>query len=138
MNIDLTAGIFPREGQVRKIGTVNSENNGLSLSNVKTQIPNDNGAICSTRDRYFIMAICGASSMSGRRRVVWALISVGFVVAAVAGYFAYRLPRTPWDSILAKIGHSHPNNIKGILAKANYFYWLHNFPKSTPLYQRAE
>lgn len=76
--------------------------------------------------------------MSGRRRVVWALTIVGLVVAAVAVYFAYRSPRTPWDSILAKVGHSHPKSIKGLLAKANYFYWLHNLPRSTPLYQRAE
>lgn len=77
--------------------------------------------------------------MSGRRRVVVSsLFVVGLVVAAVLVYFAYRAPRTPWDSILAKIGHSHPNNIKGLLAKANYFYWLHNLPKSTPLYERAE
>jgi CHAT domain-containing protein len=76
--------------------------------------------------------------MSGRRRVVWALIVLGLVVAAVVLYFAYRSPRTPWDSVLAKISHSHSNNIKGLIAKANYFYWLHNLPKSTPLYQRAE
>jgi hypothetical protein len=30
------------------------------------------------------------------------------------------------------------NDLDGILAKANYFYWLHNLPKSTPLYDRAE
>lgn len=79
----------------------------------------------------------GAPSMVGRRRVVWALVFVGFAVGAVALYFAYRSTRTPWDSILAKVGRSQPNNVKGLLAKANYFYWLHNLPKSTPLYQRA-
>lgn len=31
-----------------------------------------------------------------------------------------------------------PNDPKQVLAKANYFYWLHNLPKSTPLYERAE
>jgi hypothetical protein len=80
----------------------------------------------------------GAPSMSGRRRVVWTLIVVGLVVAAVGVYFAHRSPRTPWDAILAKLGHSHPNDIKGLIARANYFYWLHNLPKSTPLYERAE
>lgn len=78
--------------------------------------------------------------MFGRRRRVW-WISIGVLaVLAAAGvvYFAYRAPRTPWDSILAKIGHSHPNSIKGVLAKANHFYWPHNLPKSTPLYERAE
>jgi CHAT domain-containing protein len=77
--------------------------------------------------------------MAGRRRrVVWILILVGLFVAALAVYFAYRSPRTPSDSILAKLGHSNPNNINGLIAKANYFYWLHNLPQSTPLYRRAE
>jgi CHAT domain-containing protein len=77
--------------------------------------------------------------MAGRRRrVVWVLIFVGLFVAAVGVYFAYRSPRTPWDSILVKFGHSQPNTVKGLIAKANYFYWLHNLPKSTPLYERAE
>lgn len=78
--------------------------------------------------------------MFGRkRRVWWISIGLGAVFAAVVGlYFMYRSPRTPWDSILAKVGHSNPNDIKGILSKGNYFYWLHNLPKSTPLYQRAE
>jgi hypothetical protein len=33
---------------------------------------------------------------------------------------------------------SNQNDAKQLLASANYFYWLHNLPKSAPLYQRAE
>ncbi len=71
-------------------------------------------------------------------RVLWASIIAVIIAAAVVMNLVHRSPRTPWDSILAKVGHSHPNSVKALIAKANYFYWLHNLSKSTPLYERAE
>jgi hypothetical protein len=38
---------------------------------------------------------------------------------------------------VAKVDHYSPNNINGLIAKANYFYWLHNLPKSALLDQRT-
>ena len=58
-------------------------------------------------------------------------------MAAVV-YLVQRSPRTPWGSLSGRSNDSQPNDLQGLLAKANYFYWLHNLPQATPLYERAE
>jgi CHAT domain-containing protein len=77
--------------------------------------------------------------MVGRKRKVFlGCIVAGIVVAAGALYFVERSPRTPWGSLSGRANDSQPNDVHGLLAKANYFYWLHSLPKATPLYERAE
>jgi CHAT domain-containing protein len=77
--------------------------------------------------------------MFGRKHKVFlACIIAGIIVAAVALNFVQRSPRTPWGSLSGHSNDSQTNDIQGLLAKANYFYWLHNLPKATPLYERAE
>ena len=77
--------------------------------------------------------------MSGRKRKdVWACIIAGGFVASLALYFVHRAPRTPWGSLSGRSNASQSNDVHGLLAHANYFYWLHNLPEATPLYERAE
>jgi len=61
-------------------------------------------------------------------------IAAGVVVATLVLYVFQRAPRTPWGSP----AWYDTNNLQNLLAKANYFYWLHNLPKAKPLYERAE
>jgi CHAT domain-containing protein len=77
--------------------------------------------------------------MFGRKHKVFlACIIACIIVATVALYFVQRSPRTPWGSPSGNAGDAQADNLHGLLAKANYFYWLHNLPKATPLYERAE
>lgn len=77
--------------------------------------------------------------MLGRKHKVFlACLIAAIVIAAVAFYFVQRSPRTPWGSLSGRANDSQPNDVHGLLAKANYFYWLHNLPNATPLYERAE
>lgn len=77
--------------------------------------------------------------MLGRKHKVFlACLIAGVLLAAVALYFVGRSPRTPWGSLSGRANDSQPNDVHGLLAKANYFYWLHNLPQATPLYERAE
>lgn len=77
--------------------------------------------------------------MFGRKRKILLVCTIaGIIGAAVAFYFVRRSPRTPWGSLEGASNHSQPNDVHGLLAQANYFYWLHNLPKATPFYERAE
>ena len=77
--------------------------------------------------------------MSRRKRNVL-LVSVGTCIIAglIALYLVERSPQTPWGSHSRRAVGSQPNDIRGLLAKASYFYWLHNLPAATPLFAHAE
>jgi tetratricopeptide (TPR) repeat protein len=73
-----------------------------------------------------------------RRRVLGIFLVLGIVTASAVVYLIERSPRTPWGSRSAFFSDSRGNSLQNELAKANYFYWLHNFSKALPLYERAE
>lgn len=56
---------------------------------------------------------------------------------AFAAYFIRRAPQTPWGTGADYDAKASSSNLQSLLAKANYFYWLHNLPKAAPLYERA-
>ena len=78
--------------------------------------------------------------MSRRKRNIL-LVSVGtciIIAGLIALYLVERSPRTPWGSHARRAVGSQPYDIPGLLAKASYFYWLHNLPAAAPLFARAE
>jgi len=98
-----------------------------------------NSVVEIERDRVLSLTFSRVLPMFGRKHKVFlACIIAGIIAAAVALYFVQRSPRTPWGSLSGRANGSRPNDVPGLLAKANYFYWLHNLPKATPLYERAE
>jgi CHAT domain-containing protein len=73
-----------------------------------------------------------------RQKALWVGVIAGMVAVGFALYVVLRSPRTPWGTHGDYDSRTEPDNLQSLLAKANYFYWLHNLPKSTPLYERAE
>src|SRR6185312_8681167 len=74
----------------------------------------------------------------GPRGWLLVCITVSFAIAPAAFYIARRRPQTPWGSPGRNDIGAHPDDLGYLLARANYFYWLHNLPEATPLYARAE
>jgi len=70
-----------------------------------------------------------------KRSVAVGFVIAGIVAASILLYFVERAPRTPWGT---QTSSTQPRDLHAILARANYLYWLHNLPKATPLYTRAE
>jgi CHAT domain-containing protein len=77
--------------------------------------------------------------MRGRKSTILLTIGItaGISVAAVVLYLLHRQPQTPWGTRAAYDINTRPDDLENLLDKANYLYWLHNFPKATPLYERA-
>src|SRR5579875_3242258 len=82
-----------------------------------------------------IIFFLAPSMLTVKRSVAVGFVIAGIVAASILLYFVERAPRTPWGT---QTSSTQPRDLHAILARANYLYWLHNLPKATPLYTRAE